>query len=102
MSVNVLVPLDGSDKDERALSVAAALLELTEGRARVVQVARPGEPASVATVQEAEEWLEGNALRETTSEILNGSDVPGILLADIETHHANFVVMATRAAGPIG
>ena len=103
MSVNVLVPLDGSDKDERALSVAAALLELTEGRARVVQVPRPGEePASMTTVQQAAAWLEAEAQREATSEVLAGSDVPQTLLNDIETNNANFVVMATRAAGPIG
>jgi len=102
MSVNVLVPLDGSDKDERALSVAAALLELTEGRARVVRVQRPGEATSVTTVQEAAARLQGEARRETTVEVLSGSDVPQALLNDIETHRANFVVMATRAPGAIG
>jgi nucleotide-binding universal stress UspA family protein len=103
MPLDVLVTLDGSDKDERAVPVAEALLELTEGRARVIRVLPPGEqPASATGVQEAAARLGADARRETTWEVLTDPDVAAAVLRDIETHHANFVVMATRAAGAVG
>src|SRR5512147_2088930 len=103
MPLTTLVTLDGSDKDERAVPVAAALLELTEGDARVVRVARPGElPASATGVREAAEQLGTAASREVAWEILSGSDVAATLMREIDAHHADFVVMATRAAGAVG
>jgi nucleotide-binding universal stress UspA family protein len=103
MPLNVLVTLDGSDKDERAVPVAAALLELTEGRARVVRVLQPGEkPAAATGVQEAAARLADDARHESTWEVLSGSDVAATLLRDIEVNRADFAVMATRAAGAVG
>jgi nucleotide-binding universal stress UspA family protein len=103
MPLDVLVTLDGSDKDERAVPVAEALLELTEGRARVIRVLPPGEqPARATGVREAAAQLGADSRRETTWEILTEPDVATAVLRDIEKHHVNFVVMATRAAGAVG
>ena len=103
MPHNVLVTLDGSDKDERAVPVAAALLELTEGRARVVHVLPfEPEPASLTHLQEVAARLAAEANREATWEVLRGPDVPDAVLRDIETNRAHFVVMATRGAGAAG
>jgi nucleotide-binding universal stress UspA family protein len=103
MPLTVLVTLDGSDKDERAVPVAAALLELTEGRARVVRVLQPGEPPTSASgVHEAAAQLGADARREAAGEVLNGPDVAATLLRDVEANRVDFVVMATRAAGAVG
>jgi nucleotide-binding universal stress UspA family protein len=41
MTTTVLVPLDGSEKDERALPAAAALADLTDGALHLIRVLEP-------------------------------------------------------------
>lgn len=108
----VLLPLDGSDKDRRAITVAAAIAELASAGVRVVRVLetpadRPS--GSDGNVAHASREDQDDGLRDvarqideltqspTTWEILDSSDVAGALLHDIEVHGARFVVMATQA-----
>ena len=122
MTLSVLVTLDGSDKDGRAISVAAALVEIADADARVLRVFET--PISVAPptvgalipvdaplqfhgdvvreVRDAAARLGAMVQRDVKSAVVEGSDVAATLLDDIDEHGADFVVMATRAAGPLG
>lgn len=88
MTPAILVTVDGSEKDERALAVGAAIAELANAPIRVVRVERARRTAaSIAT---------------PTLEVLEGADVGKTLLDDIDAHSPILVVMATRAAGAVG
>ena len=122
MTQVVLLTLDGSDKDERAIAVSAALIELADAAAHVLRVFAPHIPSALASAGtfaevEAERDLREEAVRqirdaaarlgalvprEVLPEIVDGSDVATTLLEEIERHDPDFVVMATRAAGPVG
>ena len=123
MTLTVLLTLDGSDKDERALPVAASLVELAEGDLRVVRVfeapvaellppvaytmggvdAAHELRAHVATsLRQTAARLEVEVHRKVTWNLLDGPDVAARLLDHIEAGPADFVVMATRAAGAVG
>ena len=122
MTLAVLVSLDGSDKDERAIAVARAFVELADADARVVHVfetpALPGPPSVAALaaiesqhetrddllrdVRDAAARLGALVQRDVKSAVVDGSDVAETLLDYIETHDADFIVMATRAAGALG
>lgn len=118
MAPNIVVTVDGSEKDARALAVAAALAELGDATIRVLRVFEPpietlpskaSELAAVAAradvvtgLRQTAERLGTLAHREVTSEVIDGSDVAATLLDDLETHDESLVVMATRAAGAVG
>jgi nucleotide-binding universal stress UspA family protein len=118
----IVVTVDGSDKDERALAVAASLAELADAAVRVVRVfstpidglAPRAAPlgvvdaartvrADVATaVRQRAEQLAAFGVAEVTPEVLDGVDVGAVLIKDLEATGAAFIVMATRAAGAMG
>ena len=122
MTRKILVTIDGSDKDERAIAVAAALVELADAAVRVVRVwptpisALSGRAGPLGVVSAAQE-IRDNAVRDTNecaarlrtmvpreviAEVVDGSDVAATLIDEIERHAADFVVTATRAAGLLG
>jgi nucleotide-binding universal stress UspA family protein len=122
MTLEVLVTTDGSDRDERAIAVAAALVELADAESRVLRVFQMPMSTMSATVgtlgvtgaaggtrEDAEHRVRHAAAslraavhREVTSEVVDGSDVAATLLDEIADHEPDFVVMATRAADALG
>jgi Universal stress protein UspA and related nucleotide-binding proteins len=122
MTLRVLVTTDGSDKDERAIAVAAALVELADADSRVLRVFQPpisvgsasvgtlgvtGAPGgiredAVRQVRDAAARLRTAVQRDVISEVVDGSDVAATLLDEIAKHDPDFVIMATRAAGALG
>jgi nucleotide-binding universal stress UspA family protein len=104
--VTVLVPLDGSDDDERALPIAADLAGVADAALHVIRVvdastaSAPHENRSHAErgVREAAERLAPHLIRPVTWEVLDGGDVAGVLLGRATALNAAAVVMATRAA----
>jgi nucleotide-binding universal stress UspA family protein len=121
MTTTVLVPLDGSDKDERALPAAAALADLTDGALHVIRVLEPSDKTLVPraqalgipdvlyeeradmerSVRGSAERLAADTGRQVTAEVVDGPDVVHTLLRSAEERHADVVVMATRAAGAL-
>jgi nucleotide-binding universal stress UspA family protein len=118
MTPIILVTVDGSDKDERAIAVAAALAELGNATIRVVRVFEPlvetlpssaSELAAVAlradvvkNVRQTAERMHAMLHREVMPDVIDGFDVAATLLDDLKVHDASLVVMATRAAGAVG
>jgi len=122
MTSTVLLALDGSDKDARAIPVAAAFAELAKAGVRVVRVfdtpveslsARAGRlgvsraahdlrESAVTGVRAAAAQVGELVRAPTTSEVIDHVDVAAALLRDIEVHAVTAVVMATRAAGAVG
>ena len=116
MATEILVPLDGSEKDARALAAAAALAELSSAGLHIVRVVDTAAAASSssATVLDvpslheatrhalaaAAKRLEADAGRPVTWELLDGEDVASTLVRDAAARDALMVVMATRAPGP--
>ncbi len=121
MSSTVLLALDGSDKDERGIAGAAALAEMAEASIRIVRVVAADydrlsalTEALVTTSEEAHarkaidreleiaaEQLRQQIRGEVTCDVVPGADVGDTLLRQVEERHADFVVMATRAAGVV-
>jgi nucleotide-binding universal stress UspA family protein len=122
MAKPVMVSLDGSEKDARALAVGAALAELAGTGLHLVRVfdtpveglsVRAGALGAVGAAGELRDDLR-RALAGTaddlvastghpvTSEILDGADVPGVLMRAAAERDARVVVMGTRAAGAAG
>jgi nucleotide-binding universal stress UspA family protein len=123
MPGSILVPLDGTDTSTRALPVALAVgrtMRLPLEVVRVFEVApdaltgRAGPPgvADAATTLRADvrrdlEALAGSlrtgALPATpTATVLEGVDVPGVLVAHAEQRDAAMFVMTTVARGALG
>ena len=122
MTSTVLLTLDGSDKDARAIPVAAAIAELGNASVRVVRVfdtpvrslsaiAGPlGVSGAVRDLRASAESDLRHAAGDvnelvhtpTTWELIDDADVAAALLRDVEEHDARFVIMATRAAGAVG
>src|SRR5262245_1317576 len=122
MSFTVLLALDGSDKDERGVAGAAALAELAGASIHIVRVAAADYDRlsaltevlvtmseEVESQRAIERELETDAAElrqriagEVTRDVVRGSDVAETLLAQIDEQRADFVVMATRAAGIVG
>jgi nucleotide-binding universal stress UspA family protein len=122
MANEVMVALDGSEKGQRALSVALALSELADATVHLVQIVPPGTERSsnqaellgVAPVAaqgrlEVEKQLTQIANDLTTRthrpvswQVLDGVDVPTMLIRVAETRNVNAVVLGTRAAGGAG
>jgi nucleotide-binding universal stress UspA family protein len=119
---NVLVPLDGSDKDKRAIPAAAAFADLAGGDLRLIRVLdTPVESlsprartmgvtdAAVELRGDIEQSVRGIADRliadtgrPVTAEVAEGFDVAGVLVARAGEPGTDLVVMATRAAGALG
>jgi len=116
--MNIIVPLDGSDKDERALQVAHAFGRVAGGDVRLVRLLAPTrqEPLALDIVgltltrsemlTDAAKRLDEYTARlasllpgNVTSEVdaIDGVDVVGELLRRAQL--ADLIVMATRAPG---
>lgn len=127
MSNPVMVSLDGSEKDARALTVAAALAELagaglhlvrvfempagvTSTRAKAIGVSAAAVADAVGGRRDGvrrEVAGRANDLAATTGrpvtwEILDGADVAGALTRHAAERDARLVVMGTRAPGGAG
>ena len=122
MTTTVLVPLDGSDKDERALPAAAAVAALTDGALHLIRVFEPPDDtvvpraealgvrdvvhdereATERTVRGTADALAADTGRPVTAEVADGPDVAHTLVRRASERGAEVVVMATRAAGAIG
>jgi nucleotide-binding universal stress UspA family protein len=119
---NVLVPLDGSDKDERAIPAAAAFADLAGSDLRLIRVLDTSVDslstrARTLGVKDAALELRGDMERgvrgiadrliadtgrPVTAEVAEGFDVAGVLVARAGQPGTSLVVMATRAAGALG
>jgi len=118
MAPTILLTVDGSDKDERAFAVAAALAELGDASMRILRVfetpietlpSKASELAVVAlradvvkNVRQSAERARAMLRRKITWDIIDGLDVAATLLDDLQAQDASVVVMATRAAGALG
>jgi len=118
----ILLTVDGSDKDERAIAVGAAIAELGDAAIRVVRVfetpietlsprasglgvvdaAHAVRAGALENVRQSAERVGALVRTKITWEVIDGRDVAATLLEDLEAHDATFVVMATRAAGAAG
>lgn len=118
MTGPVLVPLDGSEKDARALPVAAALAELSGAAIRLVRVIATSDglthshelyagAAAPPVIDRADigRALAGTAARfasgtgcRVAHEVLEAGDVPDAIVHDAVARDALAVVMGTRAA----
>jgi nucleotide-binding universal stress UspA family protein len=119
----VVVSLDGSEKDQRAMVAAATLAELVGGDLHLVRVVRPpslenlppraytmGVAESLReihrdalrSVREIADQLIADTGRSVTMEIVDSPDIAGVVLASASKRNADLVVMATRAAGAVG
>jgi nucleotide-binding universal stress UspA family protein len=119
---NVLVPLDGSDKDKRAIPAAAAFADLAGGDLRLIRVldtpieslsprARTMGVTDAAlelrsdmerSVRGIADRLIADTGRPVTAEVAEGFDVAGVLVARAAEAGTDLVVMATRATGALG
>jgi nucleotide-binding universal stress UspA family protein len=103
----LLVPLDGSEKDARALAVAAALAELSGAALYLVHVLdhlAPGVETDRARQRAADQRLEESAGSVATRShvevhwgVLTSGDVVGELLRQATVQDVIAVVMGTRA-----
>ena len=118
----ILLTVDGSDKDERAIAVGAALAELGDAAIRVVRVfetpietlspraaglgvvdaAHAVRAGALENVRQSAERVGALVRAKITWDVIDGRDVAATLLEDLEAYDATFLVMATRAAGAAG
>ncbi len=108
MTATVLVSLDGSDKDARALAVAVDFAHVADAALHLVRVLDPladGEPgtspgarqSAERALRDAAAQMAASADRPATWEVLEGSDVAGVLLGRALATNALATVMATHA-----
>ena len=105
MGRTILVPLDGSDKDARALAVAADLGRLAGSSLTVIRVrdtssrSALGESNSdmLRAIRTATERVGLTVPLGVTCEVVDADDVPGALRARADGTNALALVMATRA-----
>jgi nucleotide-binding universal stress UspA family protein len=122
MSNPVMVSLDGSEKDARALVVGAALADVSGDDLHLVRVfdtpiaSLSGRAGRLGVVDAARELRENvrrdtahaahraaeDARRPVTWDVLDDVDVAGALTQHAAQRDARFVVMGTRAAGAVG
>ena len=122
MTTTVLVPLDGSDKDQRALPTAAAVASIAGGDLHLIRVLdTPVDSlsqrahtmgvtdAALEIRAEMQRSVDGLADRLTadtgrpvTAEVAEGFDVARVLVDRATERGTDLVVMATRAAGALG
>ena len=105
MTSTILVAVDGTDKDARALAVAADLAQLCDARLVVVRVHNPqtdsatheSRSSMLQAMRVAAEVVGLRVPRGLTCEVLDGDDVPNALLTRADSVNATALVMATRA-----
>ena len=105
MTSIILVPVDGSDKDARALAVAADLAQLADSSVGVVRVRNPqiesatheSRSSMLQAMRAATEAVGLRVPRGLTCEVLDADDVPNALLGRADSVNALALVMATRA-----
>lgn len=105
MTSTILVPVDGSDKDARALAVAVDLAQLADASLIIVRVRNPrtesapheSKSAMLQAMRAAAEVPGLRVPRGLTFKVLDGDDVPNALLERAERANATALVMATRA-----
>jgi nucleotide-binding universal stress UspA family protein len=122
MSSLVMVAVDGSEKDARALAVAAALADVSGDDLHVVRVFDTPNPgtstrARMTGVTDAARMVRDDVRRETndvadraaadtgrpvTWEVLEALDVPAAIMRHAAERDVRFVVMGTRAASAAG
>jgi nucleotide-binding universal stress UspA family protein len=116
MTATVLVPLDGSDKDERAFPIAVNFAYLANAGLRLVRVVGVAEhpPPDASVAGESERAIAERDLRDVadrlrpdvqaavTWEVIDSDDVATTLLDRIAETTPVLVVMATRAPGAVG
>jgi nucleotide-binding universal stress UspA family protein len=118
----IVVALDGSDKDERALVMAEALADLSGADLHLVRILDPPskrltsqsefiglDVAAVTGRRDVEQHLDETALQlarsggyRVTTAVLEAGDVAAALIRHAVERGALVVVMATRAAGAPG
>lgn len=99
MTTQVILALDGTEKDERALSVAAAIVELAGA---TLQVVRVGDSRVEASLSAAASRLTKEVRGDVTWKVLEGSDAAEALVRYAAASRPLMIVMATRAAGVAG
>lgn len=105
MTSTILVPVDGSDKDARALAVAADLAQLADASVLVVRVRNPrtesatheSRSSMLQAIRAGADVVGLRVRRGLACEVLDGDDVPNVLLARADSANATALVMATRA-----
>jgi nucleotide-binding universal stress UspA family protein len=105
MTSTILVAVDGTDKDARALAVAADLAQLGDAMLVVVRVHNPQTDSAthestssmLQAMRVAAEVVGLRVPRGLTCEVLDGDDVPNVLLTRADSVNATALVMATRA-----
>lgn len=97
--MRVFLPLDGSEKDERAVQVADAFASLVRGAIHIVRVVET-HPSIEQHLRELAETLSSAGRRAVTWEVIQGADVAKELLHRAE-QSADVIVMATRAPGTV-
>src|SRR5689334_16633743 len=122
MPTIVMVSLDGTEKDARALSVAAAIADLAGGDihlAHVIEAPPRRQSAEAGFLGLDEDAVSGRRAAETrvvetatrvsatyhhrvTSDVLESDRVVEALIRHAAERGALLVVMATRAARPVG
>jgi nucleotide-binding universal stress UspA family protein len=122
MTTTLLVPLDGSAKDERALPAAEALADLAGASLHLIRVldlpletlspraqmmgaadeARARRHDMEVSVRGIADRIVADTGRSVTAEVAEGADVARVLLERATEQRPVLVVMATRAAGAIG
>ena len=118
MKRTIVLALDRSDKDARAIAAARAFAELADARIHVIHVLGgvPGvgqEDVSDGATRrrdDAREWLEGTRIalrpgrpsREPTAEVIVSLEPAAKIVGAAVTAQAEMIVMATRAPGTVG
>jgi nucleotide-binding universal stress UspA family protein len=101
MNALLLLPLDGTTKDEWALPIAAAFADLTAADVRMIRVV----DSSAEVTRDLEQMLARQVEQFTSTghsasfSIAVSDDVPGELLRFADEKDVTLVVMATRAPG---
>ena len=103
MAAMVLVPLDGSDKDERAFPIAVNFAYLADAELHLTRVASDSNrELAERSLRDAAERMRADVQRPITWEVIEAADVAAALLGRIAQSSPALVVMATRAPGAVG
>ena len=98
MTASIMVPLDGSEKDDRAIAVAVALSGLSGAGLHLVRVMDGAGPADFTAAAARVPARVGSPV---TTELLAGADPADALVRHATASAARVIVMATRAPGAV-
>lgn len=98
MTASIMVPLDGSEKDDRALAVAVALSGLSGAGLHLVRVT---DGAGAADFTATAAWVPASIGRPVTTEVIARDDPAEALVRHAAESGARVIVMATRAPGAV-